>query len=70
MNSIIHHEASFETPDGEKHKTWNAARRHMTGADLLDCIRKPVPNLSEAEATAIRDALLADWHISRKRKAP
>lgn len=57
---------TFKTPDGVEHLTWNAARKHLTGLDLLSTIREAAPNLAELQLLAIRDRILADWNVSRK----
>lgn len=57
----------FKTPDGVEHVTWNAARKHLTGLDLLDTLREGAPDLAEEQLVALRDHLLAGWNVSRKR---
>ncbi len=57
---------TFKTPDGVEHPTWNAARKHLTGLDLLDTLREAGPGLSEAQLLALRDQVLASWNVSRK----
>jgi len=57
---------TFRTPDGVEHATWNAARKHLTGLDLLETVREAGPDLAEAQVIAIRDAILARWNVSRK----
>lgn len=57
---------TFKTPDGAEHPTWNAARKHLTGLDLLDTLREAGPGLTEPQLVALRDALLARWNVSRK----
>lgn len=56
----------FWTPDGTAHRTWNAARKHLTGLDLLETLREAGPNLSEPYLIGLRDAVLRGWYISRK----
>lgn len=56
--------APFKTPDGASHKSWNAARKHLTGLDLLATIQKSGP-----DPVSVRDAVMREWHISRKRHA-
>lgn len=57
---------AFKTPDGVEHPTWNAARKHLTGLDLLDTLREAGPGLAESQLVALRDAILAGWSVSRK----
>lgn len=59
---------TFKTPDGAEHPTWNAARKHLTGLDLLATLREAGPDLEERQLVALRDRLLSVWHISRKGK--
>lgn len=56
--------APFRTPDGIEHKSWNAARKHLTGLDLLATIAAAGP-----DPVSVRDAVMAEWHVSR-RSAP
>ncbi len=58
---------TFKTPDGVEHPTWNTARKHLTGLDLLNTLREAGPGLAEAQLVALRDRVLADWNVSRKR---
>ena len=58
---------AFKTPDGAEHPTWNAARKHLTGLDLLNTLREAGHGLAEAQLIALRDRVLADWNVSRKR---
>lgn len=57
---------TFKTPDGVEHATWNAARKHLTGLDLLATLREAGPDLAESQLVAMRDRLLENWHVSRK----
>lgn len=54
----------FKTPDGAEHATWNAARKHLTGLDLLNTLREAGPDLTESQLLALRDAVLAKWRVS------
>jgi hypothetical protein len=58
---------TFTTPDGIEHPTWNAARKHLTGLDLMDTLRQAGPELEESQLSALLNAVLASWHVSRKR---
>lgn len=58
--------ATFKTPDGAEHPTWNAARKHLTGLDLLNTLREAGPDLAEDQLLALRDRILAGWNVSRK----
>lgn len=60
--------ATFKTPDGAEHPTWNAARKHLTGLDLLNTLREAGPDLGEKQLLALRDRILAGWNVSRKTK--
>jgi hypothetical protein len=53
--------APFMTVDGVTHKTWNAARKYLTGLSLLQTIKESGP-----DPVSVRDALMRDWHISRR----
>lgn len=57
---------TFKTPDGVEHATWNAARRHLTGLDLLATLREGAPSLSEEQLIELRDRVMASWNVSRK----
>lgn len=57
---------TFKTPDGVEHPTWNAARKHLTGLDLLNTLREAGPALAESQLLAMRDRILAGWNVSRK----
>lgn len=57
---------TFKTPDGVEHDTWNAARKHLTGLDLLETLRAAGPDLADEQLRTLRDRLLADWNVSRK----
>lgn len=57
---------TFKTPDGAEHPTWNAARKHLTGLDLLDTLREAGPGLSEEQLILLRDRILSGWNVSRK----
>lgn len=57
---------TFTTPDGVKHETWNAARKHLTGLDLLNTLREAGPDLSESQLIALRDKVLDGWNVSRR----
>lgn len=59
---------TFRTPDGMEHETWNAARKHLTGLDLLETIRLAAPDLAEARLVAIRDHIQASWSVSRRKQ--
>jgi hypothetical protein len=63
---IVSGSPSFKTPDGVEHATWNAARKHLTGLDLLDTLRETGPGLPEDQLIALRDSILATWNVSRK----
>jgi len=58
--------AAFTTPDGREHSTWNAARKHLTGLDLLETLREVAPSLANDQLLALRDAVLASWNVSRR----
>ena len=57
---------AFKTPDGVEHPTWNAARKHLTGLDLLNTLREAGPDLAESRLVALRDHILVGWNVSRK----
>jgi len=65
---IVQGSPTFKTPDGLEHATWNAARRHLTGLDLLDTLRKAGPGLSDRQLLALRDGLLESWNVSKRTK--
>lgn len=56
----------FKTGDGKEHPTWNAARKHQTGLDLADTIRKAAPSLPEPKVTELVEAIASTWNISRR----
>lgn len=53
--------APFTTMDGVTHKTWNAARKHLTGLGLLRTIQGSGP-----DPVSIRDAVMREWRVSRR----
>lgn len=63
---IVPGKPTFKTPDGVEHATWNAARKHITGLDLLETLREAGPGLSDEQLTGLRDAVLAAWNVSRR----
>jgi hypothetical protein len=56
----------FKTADGQEHPTWNAARKHQTGLDLAETIRKAAPSLSGAQVAGLVKAISSTWNISRR----
>lgn len=61
---------TFTTPDGTVHLTWNAARKHLTGLDLLNTLREAGPDLAESQLLALRDRVLEGWNVSKKSDVP
>ena len=59
--------SKFRTPDGAEHPTWNAARKHQTGLDLLDTMREAGPDLTAEQLARLRNAVVRIWHVSRKK---
>jgi hypothetical protein len=64
LPAIVGDHAPFRTPDGAEHKTWNAARKHLTGLDLLQTLQET--GLGLVEATKARDSVMRHWNVSKR----